>query len=78
MLYRPSELADELAIPAPTIRWWIQHRGIPYQRDARGHLWVSGRDFAQWVTKIQKQKKSEPSSLRNIRLTASAADKLSD
>jgi hypothetical protein len=48
MLYSPNELADELVVPARSIREWIT-KGLPYQRDRRGHLWVSGRELYQWV-----------------------------
>jgi hypothetical protein len=48
MLYSPNELADELKVPARTIRERIT-KGLPYQRDRRGHLWVNGREFLKWV-----------------------------
>ncbi len=48
MLYSVSEIAEELAIPAPTLRDWLD-QGMPQQRDARDHIWIDGRQFAQWV-----------------------------
>jgi hypothetical protein len=48
MLYKPSELAEDLGIPVSTMREWVQ-RGIPHQRDRRGHIWISGEEFSGWV-----------------------------
>jgi hypothetical protein len=51
MLYTPSELERELRIPARTVREWLD-KGLPYQRDARGHIWIDGRRFANWVAEL--------------------------
>jgi hypothetical protein len=51
MLYAPSELAEELRISIHTIREWFKH-GLPRQRDARGHNWIDGRRFANWVAEL--------------------------
>lgn len=56
MLYKVGELANELGIPDRTLRDWL-NTGVPHQRDRRGHLWVNGQEFAQWVEK-QRIKKS--------------------
>ena len=48
MLYKPSELEQELDIPAFTVRGWLS-KGLPHQRDSRGHIWIDGRQFAEWV-----------------------------
>ena len=48
MLYKPSEMAEDLGIPVSTLRDWVQI-GVPHQRDGRGHIWINGVEFAQWV-----------------------------
>jgi len=48
MLYSPRELEQELGVPSRTIREWIK-KDLPYERDARGHLWINGIAFAVWV-----------------------------
>lgn len=48
MLYRPSELAQDLEIAESTLRDWLG-MGLPHQRDERGHIWINGREFAAWV-----------------------------
>ena len=56
MLYRVSDLADDLGIPAKAVRNLL-NAGAPHQHDQRGHLWVSGTDFAHWVSFIQETKR---------------------
>jgi hypothetical protein len=48
MLYKVKELAGELGVSPRAIREWA-HRGMPHQRDGRGHIWINGREFAKWV-----------------------------
>ena len=48
MLYRPSELAEELGVSAAVVREWAD-KGLPHQRDHRGHLWMDGRQVTEWV-----------------------------
>ncbi|MFZ2098658.1 MAG: hypothetical protein WAV05_18655 [Anaerolineales bacterium] len=58
MLYKVGELANELGIPDRTLRDWL-NTGVPHQRDRRGHLWVNGLEFAQWVEKQRIKKAPE-------------------
>ncbi len=48
MLYSPIELAEDLSVPARTVREWIKN-GMPFERDRRGHMWVNGMEFRRWV-----------------------------
>ncbi len=48
MRYTPSDLETELRVPARSIREWLD-RGLPHQRDGRGHISIDGRDVAAWV-----------------------------
>ncbi len=57
MLYKVSELAEELGIPERTIRDWLS-RGAPHQRDSRNHIWIQGVEFGVWVKTQEKKKKS--------------------
>jgi hypothetical protein len=54
MLYRPSELAEELNVSSAVVRDWVE-KGLPHQRDQRGHIWIDGRQVAEWVT-VTRQK----------------------
>jgi hypothetical protein len=58
MLYKVGELAFDLGIPDSTLRDWL-NTGAPHQRDRRGHLWVNGQEFAQWVEKQRTKKVSD-------------------
>jgi len=53
MLYRPTELAEDLHVPARTIREWTG-KGMPHQRDRRGHIWINGTEFFQWVETMRQ------------------------
>lgn len=58
MLYKVSEIADELQVAERTLRDWLAS-GAPHQRDARNNLWVNGHLFAEWVQSKRKPKKTE-------------------
>jgi hypothetical protein len=54
MLYRPAELAQDLEVPESTFRDWLG-MGLSHQRDDRGHIWINGREFAEWVKTFRRQ-----------------------
>ena len=58
MLYRATELAEDLDVSIWVIRQWAR-KGMPYQRDARGHLWINGVEFAEWV-EVQRGLRRSP------------------
>lgn len=37
-----------MKIPESTLRDWLG-TGLPHQRDERGHIWINGQEFAEWV-----------------------------
>lgn len=57
MLYKPSELADELGVPARTLYDWL-HAGAPHQRDRSDHIWINGELFSAWIEENRKRKAS--------------------
>lgn len=56
MLYRVSELAEEIGILDSTLRGWLGF-GAPHQRDGGGHLWIHGASFAAWILEQRKPKR---------------------
>jgi hypothetical protein len=56
LLYKVSELADELQLPERTLRDWLD-MGAPHQRDQSNHIWVNGTRFKQWVNDQRKPKR---------------------
>ncbi len=59
MLYTPRELEQELHLPARTIREWLG-KGLPHQRDERGHIWINGRQLAAWVKTACQRRSHQP------------------
>ncbi len=57
MLYKVRELAGELGIPESTLRDWLK-RSAPHYRD-KGHLWIYGPEFSDWVKANRKQKREK-------------------
>lgn len=52
MMYRPSELAEELGVTAETVtRSWLP-AGAPFERDKVGNLWIHGETFSAWVRTV--------------------------
>jgi len=56
MLYKVRELAQFLNGPERTLRDWLV-AGAPHSRDRRNNLWIHGREFADWVVNLRKQRK---------------------
>ena len=57
MLYTLREMSDELGVPVPMLRTWIDW-GAPHQRDGRGNIWINGRELAMWLDKIRRPRRS--------------------
>ena len=55
MLYTLRELEKELGIPYSTLRDWLRY-GAPHERDNKGHLWINGELFSDWI-KFRSQPK---------------------
>jgi hypothetical protein len=56
MEYKLNEIADKLDINPRTLSDWTD-AGAPHTHDSRGHIWIVGTEFAQWVDQIRSQKK---------------------
>jgi hypothetical protein len=55
MLYKPSELSEQLGLPLRTIRTWAK-LGMPHHRDSQNHLWINGTNFARWLQSFRTQR----------------------
>jgi hypothetical protein len=58
MLYKVRELAQTVGVAERTLRDWLAD-GLPHRRDAQGHLWIHGRQFAGWVQKNRKRRQGQ-------------------
>jgi hypothetical protein len=57
MLYTVSEISTALDVAERTLRDWL-YAGAPHTRDSRGHIWINGRQFADWVTSLRRPKRA--------------------
>ncbi len=56
MLYKPAELAEEIAVNIDTIyRGYIPH-GLPHTTDEHGHIWIHGTACAHWLRRLSKSR----------------------
>lgn len=55
MQYKLDEIADKLGMNAHTLSDWTD-AGVPHTHDARGHIWIVGTEFAEWVEKLRAEK----------------------
>jgi hypothetical protein len=48
MLYKPSELAEEVGFNRRQVYRVYMHFGCPFVRDEIKHLWINGKEFRAW------------------------------
>src|SRR6266498_3376462 len=56
MLYTVSEISTALDVAERTLRDWLSV-GAPHIRDPRGHIWINGREFADWFINMRAPKR---------------------
>jgi hypothetical protein len=56
MLYTVSEISAALDLAERTLRDWLSV-GAPHFRDPRGHIWINGQEFADWIASMRAPKK---------------------
>lgn len=54
MLYKPSEIADELGIAVRTIYRVHVSAGCPNRKDEGENIWIPGKKYAAWVSSIAR------------------------
>jgi hypothetical protein len=59
MWYSPRELEQELRLPDRAVRAWLV-KGLPHQRDEHGHIWIDGRQVADWVKALRQNRVRQP------------------
>ena len=72
MLYTPREIAEDLDIPETTLRDWLNH-GAPHSRDESNHIWINGKQFADWVDNQRNARKKPSHQLKRGRAFVCAA-----
>lgn len=56
MRYKLTEMAEKLDLHPRTLSDWTD-AGLPHERDSRGHIWIIGTEFAEWVEDNRKSAK---------------------
>lgn len=59
MLYKPSELAEEIGINVDTIYRSYMPAGLPYTTDPKGNYWIHGPAFVAWARETIALKRSK-------------------
>lgn len=49
MMYKPSEIAEELKIKKRAIYEVLVPQGLPHERDEHGHIWLHGPTVREWL-----------------------------
>jgi len=63
MLYKPSEIANEIGVTQDTIYRCYLPAGLPHTRDAEGSIWIHGPAFIAWARATISKKKSNRTGL---------------
>jgi hypothetical protein len=56
MLYKPSEIAEEIGVTMETVYRSYLPGGCPFERDKAGNYWIHGISFAEWVRSVTARK----------------------
>lgn len=59
MMYKPSEIAEELGVAQDTVYRSYLPAGLPHERDEHGGVWIHGTAFVAWAKATIAQRKSK-------------------
>lgn len=65
MMYKPSELADEIGVNIDTVRRSYIPAGLPVEKDETNHTWIHGLTFAKWAREQIATRKKKRSKLKD-------------
>lgn len=57
MMYRPSELAEEIGFNQDQVYMVYIPLGCPHERDEHNHIFINGIDFRDWYLERYKKRK---------------------
>jgi hypothetical protein len=63
MLYKPSEIAEEIGVAQDTVYRSYLPAGAPHTRDDQGNVWIHGLTFASWARETISKKRSQRAGL---------------
>lgn len=56
MMYKPSELAEEVGFSVRQIYRAYIPAGCPHERDEQRYLWINGKAFREWALEAYKKR----------------------
>ena len=56
MMYKPSEIAEEIGVTTETVYRSYLPGGAPFERDKAGNFWLHGTSFSAWVRSVTTKK----------------------
>lgn len=56
MMYRPSELAEEVGFEVRQVYRVYIPLGLMHERDSRRHIWINGKVFRDWAKNLYKKR----------------------
>ena len=59
MLYKPSEIAEEIGVTTDTVVRSYLPAGLPHTRDAKNRVWIHGPTFVSWAKATISKRKSQ-------------------
>lgn len=59
MMYKPSEIAEEIGVAQDTIYRSYLPAGLPHSRDEHGSVWIHGPAFIAWAKETVAKRKSK-------------------
>lgn len=59
MMYKPSEIAEELGLSPDTIYRSYLPAGLPHTRDPHGGIWIHGPAFVAWARETVSKRKAK-------------------
>lgn len=57
MMYKPSEIAEEIGVTTEVITRSYLPDGCPFERDKKGNLWIHGLSFAAWMRAVNDRQR---------------------
>lgn len=64
MMYKPSEIAEEIDVAQDTVYRSYLPAGLPHERDEHGNVWIHGPAFVEWaketIVKRKEKRKGLP------------------
>ena len=55
MMYKPSELANEIGITVNQVYRVYLTMGCPHEMDSLNHYWINGKSFVEWYEKTYQK-----------------------